>query len=121
MKFKKLLDMIIVNLLVGDKEQGDAVANSILKNKFTLNVFSSPFDSYHLNSVNVKEQSQVYVIQFVTKSLLFNEIEESLKKEFPQTDFYICATPIVHMGINLYDKIRNRVIGANLIKEAAAD
>ncbi len=113
--------MVIVNLLVGDKEQGDDVANSILKNKFALNVFSSSFDSYHLSSVNVKEHSQVFVIQFVTKSLLLNEIEESLKKEFPQTDFHICATPVVHMAINLYDKIRKRVIGVSLIKEETED
>lgn len=33
--------MIIIKLLVGNKEQGDAVANSILKNKFTLNVFAA--------------------------------------------------------------------------------
>lgn len=109
--------MIIVKLLVADKEQVSVLAHSILKNKFTLNVFGSSFDSFHLTSSNTKEQTAVYVIQFVTKSLLFNEIEESLKKEFPQTEFYICATPIVHMAINLHDKIRKRVIGATLSKE----
>ena len=109
--------MIIVKLLVASKEQGNLVATSILKDKFTLNVFGSSFDSFHLTSSNTKEQTEVYVIQFVTKSLLFNEIEESLKKEFPQTDFYICATPVVHMAINLHDKIRERVIGATLSKE----
>ncbi len=61
--------------------------------------------------------TEVYVIQFVTKSMLFNEIEASLKKEFPQTDFYICATPVVHMAINLYDKIKKRVIGINSMEE----
>ena len=109
--------MIIVKLLVSGKEQGSLVADSILKNKFTLNVFGSCFDSFHLSSSNTKEQTEVYVIQFVTKSLLFNEIEETLKNEFPKTDFYICATPIVHMAVNLHDKIRERVIGTNLIKE----
>jgi hypothetical protein len=109
--------MIIIKLLVSDKEQGSIVAASILKNKFTLNVFGGFFDSFHLTSSKKTEQTEAYVIQFVTKSLLFNEIEESLKKEFPQTDFYICATPIVHMAVNLHDKIRERVIGANLIKE----
>ncbi|MBK6380663.1 MAG: hypothetical protein IPI88_14260 [Chitinophagaceae bacterium] len=109
--------MIIVKLLVADIKQGNAVANSILKNKFTLNVFGSSFDSFHVTSSNTMEQTEVYVIQFVTKSLLFNEIEESLKNEFPKTEFYICATPIVHMAINLHDKIRERVIGANLNKE----
>ncbi len=109
--------MIIVKLLVADKELGNVVANSILKNKFTLNVFGSSFDSFHVTSSNTTEQTAVYVIQFITKSLLFNEIEESLKKEFPQTEFYICATPIVHMAVNLHDKIRERVIGANISKE----
>ena len=113
--------MIIVKLLVGDKEQGEAVANSILKNKFTLNVFGSSFDSYHLSSLHEKEHSTVFVIQFVTKSLLFNEIEESLKKEFPQTDFYICATPIVHMAINLHNKIKERVIGIKLMENELND
>lgn len=113
--------MIIIKLLVGDKAQGDAVANSILKNKFTLNVFSSSFDSYHLNSASAIEHTKVYIIQFVTKSLLFNEIEESLKKEFPQTDFYICATPIVHMAINLHDKIKQEVIGIKLMENELSD
>ncbi len=111
--------MIIVKLLVADKELGNVVANSILKNKFTLNVFGSSFDSFHVTSSDTTEKTAVYVIQFVTKSLLFNEIEESLKKEFPQTEFYICATPIVHMAINLHDKIRERVIGAKLNKKEA--
>jgi hypothetical protein len=114
---KKIFEMIIVKLLVANKEQGNLVATSILKNKFSLNIFGSAFDSFHLTSSNVNEQTEVYVIQFVTKSLLFNEIEESLKKEFPLTDFYICATPIVHMAVNLHDKIRERVIGATLNKE----
>jgi len=113
--------MIIVKLLVGHKAQGDAVANSILRNQFALNVFSSSFDSYRLNSVNATEHTKVYVIQFVTKSLLFNEIEESLKKEFPQTDFYICATPIVHMAINLHNKIKERVIGIKLMEKESND
>lgn len=106
--------MIIVKLLVAGKEQGDAVAKSVLKNKFTLNVFGSTFDSYHFNSEQTTVQTKVYVIQFVTKSMLFNEIEISLKKEFPQTDFYICATPVVHMAINLHDKIKKRVVGLHL-------
>lgn len=113
--------MISIKLLVGNKEQGDAVANSILRNQFTLNVFSSSFDSYHLNSANATAHTQVYVIQFVKKSLLFNEIEASLKKEFPQTDFYICATPIAHMAINLHNKIKERVIGIKLIEKELKD
>lgn len=113
--------MIIVKLLVANKEQASVVAGSILKNKFTLNVFSSSFDSFHVTSSNTIEQTAVYVIQFVTKSLLFTEMEETLKKEFPKTEFNICATPIVHMAVNLHDKVKEKVIGPTLIKEATAE
>ena len=102
--------MIIVKLAVGIKDEGNAVANSLLKNKFTLNVFASTFDSFHSNSARKTVHTEVYVIQFLTKSILYSSIEASLKKEFPQTDFYMCATPIVHMAVNLHDKIKNRVI-----------
>lgn len=105
--------MIVVKLLISDKMQGDAVASSLLQNKFTLNVFRSSFDSYHLGPSNIK-LTQVDVIQFVTKSMLFSEIEASLKKDFFQIDFYMIATPIVHIAINLHDKIKKRVIGMNL-------
>ena len=111
--------MVIVKLAVGNKEEGDVVVNSLLKNKFTLNVFASAFDSYHLNSANTTVHTQVYVIQFLTKSLLYSEIEASLKKEFPQTDFYMCATPIVHIAVNLHEKIKNRVIKIHEIDEDA--
>jgi hypothetical protein len=102
--------MIIVKLAVGNKYEGDRVADSLLKHNFTLNVFASAFDSYHLNSSQSTVQTQVYVIQFLTKSMLYSKIEATLKKQFPETDFYMCATPIVHMSINLHEKIKNRVI-----------
>lgn len=107
--------MIIIKLLVFNKEEADAVANSILKNKFALNVFGSAFDSYHLNSAHTTAHTKVHVVQFVTKSMLFNEIDSILKKEFPDTDFYMIATPIVHIAINLHDKIKNRVNGLDLV------
>ncbi len=107
--------MIIVKLLVASKEQGDAVANSVLNSKFTLNVFGSAFDSYYLSSAHTTLHTKVYVIQFLTKSMLFNEIEANLKKEFPEINFSICATPIVHMALHLHDKIKQRVKGTNVI------
>ena len=53
--------------------------------------------------------------------MLFSEIEASLKKEFPQTDFYICATPIVHMAINLHNKIKERVFGIKMMEKQSMD
>ncbi len=103
--------MIIIKLLVGNREQGDLIASSLLKNRFTLNVFGNDFDSFHLNPLGHMEKNTSYVIQFLTKSMLFSEIEATLKRDFPQINFSICATPIVHMAISLHDKIRQRING----------
>ncbi len=107
--------MVIVNILVEDKEQGDSVAMIILKSKFTLNVFGNVFDSFRLNATGVPEKTSVYVIQFLTKSMLYNDIESTLAKEFPHVSFSICATPIVHISINLHNMIREKVSGIEII------
>ena len=62
-----------------------------------------------------------YPIQFVTKSMLFSEIETTLRNEFPGIDFHIYATPVVHIARHSYDEIKNRVTGLNLIKEKIED
>ena len=108
--------MIILNLIVSAKEQIDAIVNCLLKNKFALHVVvGDAIDSYPLNSSGIKMHSVVYTIQFATKSLLFSEIEASLKKEFPDIDFYSYAAPIVHINTAFYDKIKNRVTGLNFL------
>lgn len=103
--------MIIVSLLVSGKEQGQAIADCIIKNKFSLNVFGNYFDYFNHKNVNSKENEQAYVLQFVTKSLLFAEIEATLNQEFPKSDLSICATPLVHIAFNLHNRIKKRVIG----------
>lgn len=108
------MKMIILNLIVFTKEEIHDIVNSILKNKFALHVgVGDAIDSYHLSSLGIKRHSVVYTIQFATKSLLFEEIEASLKKEFPGTNFYIFANPIVHINAPFYDHIKNRVTGVN--------
>ena len=112
--------MITLNLIVTDKEKIDHVVNSILRNQFALNVIvGDAMDSYHLSSSGEKILSVVYTIQFVTKSLLFNQIERSLKKEFEGMDFYIYAAPAVHINTDYYEKIKIGVVGLNLIEEQA--
>lgn len=106
--------MIILNLIVFAKEDIDDIVNSILKNKFALHIsVGNAIDSYHLDSLGIKMHSVVYTIQFATKSLLFEEIEASLKKEFPGTTFYIFANPIVYINAPFYDNIKNRVTGVS--------
>ena len=106
--------MIIFNLIIPNKEQADAVVDSILKNRFAINVLvDCGVNSYHVNSSNVKVIAEVYTIRFASKSLLFKEIEESLKSEFPDVDFFMMANPIVHISAQFYNKIKSDVTGIN--------
>ena len=106
--------MIILNLIIPAKEQVDAVVDSILKNKFALKVVvGHAMNSFHLNASHMKVHAEVYTIRFATKSSLFNEIEASLKKEFPNVDLYMMANPIVHISTHMHDQIKNDVTGLN--------
>lgn len=110
--------MVILNLIISENEQIDAVVNSILKNQFAINVrVGNAIDSYHLNPSGIKVHAVTYTIQFVTKSLLFREIENCLKKEFTTMDFIIYAAPAVHIDTIYYDKIRNGVPGLTLLEK----
>ncbi len=106
--------MITLNLVIFEKENIDDIVNSILKNKFALQLMvGDALDSYHLDPLGIKIHSVSYTIQFATKSLLFEEIEASLKKEFPGTNFYIFANPIIHMNEPFYNSIKNLVTGVD--------
>lgn len=106
--------MIVFNLIVFSKDQIDDIVNCILNNKFALQVVViDGLDSYHLDSQNLKIHSPVYNIQFVTKSLLFKEIESTLNNEFPGTNFQLFANLILHINAPLYDNIINLVTGVS--------
>jgi hypothetical protein len=111
--------MIILNLVVFNKEQLNDVVSNVLKNKWALHVIvGNTMDCYHMDEFTVKNHCGVHIIQFATKSLLFGEIETTLKKEFPAMDFIIYAAPAVHVDTVYYDKIKNRISGLTLPEKA---
>lgn len=110
--------MIILNLVVFNKEQVNDVVSNVLKSKWALNVIvGNAMDSYYLEGSIVKNHPGAKIIQFATKSLLFSEIDITLKKEFPSMDFIIYAAPAVHVDIVYYDKIKNGIPGLILLEK----
>lgn len=108
--------MIILTLVVFNKEQINEVVNKVLKNKWALNVFvGHAVDSYSMAEATVQNNSGVHLIQFATKSLLFTEIETTLQKEFPVMDFNIYAAPAVHVDTLYYERIKNGIPGLALL------
>lgn len=108
--------MILLNLIISNKEQLDAITSIILSHKFATNVIvSNPEQAFYLNSEGVQEQTVVYKLQFATKTLLFSEIEALLTKEFPHKEFYMYATPIVQTTTRFFDRLRNSIKALNIL------
>ncbi|MES2132744.1 MAG: hypothetical protein V4506_10355 [Bacteroidota bacterium] len=114
--------MILLNLLISNKEQIDKIINVLLTNKYATNVIlGNPEQAHSLNTENVVEHSVIYKLQFATKSLLFSEIEASLAREFPHKEFYIYATPIVQTTTRFFDRIKNSVKALNVLNKKKID
>jgi hypothetical protein len=114
--------MIIINLAVYQKEQTKDVVSKALKNKWALNVFvSNAVDFYFMDESTIKNHSGTYIVQFATNSILFSEIESTLKKELPDMEFVIYSTPAVYVDTVYYEKIRNGVTGLALLQKELPD
>jgi hypothetical protein len=107
--------MVLLNLIISNKEQLDAIIGIILTHKFATSVIvGSPEQASYMNPEGVQEQGLVYKLQFATKSLLFSEIETLLSKEFPNKEFYMYATPIVQTTTRFFDRLKNSVKALNI-------
>ena len=114
--------MIILNLIVSGEEQAKAMARCLLRANYAVQVVvSKPSTLIELDAAGGEVRAEINNILFATKSVVFNEIEEYLKKEFPQADFCMYAAPAIHINNPFYDKIRSTVPGnltiKNMLKE----
>lgn len=108
--------MILLNLIISNKEQLDAITDIILRHKFATSVIvGNPEHVFFLNPEGEREQTIVYKLQFATKTLLFNEIETLLAGEFPNKEFYMYATPIVQTTTRFFDRLRNSLKALSIL------
>lgn len=112
--------MIILNLIVPGKEQAEAMSSFLLKAKYAVQVvLTKPSTLIKSDASGTEVCTDITILQFISKSVLFNEIDESLKKEFPQVDFCMYAAPAIHINSPYYDLVRSTVPGdlsVNLLK-----
>ena len=96
------------------------MSSYLLQAKYAVQVvLAKPSNLFELDSAGAEVCTDINKLQFVTKSILFNEIDENLKKEFPQADFCMYAAPAIHINSPYYDMVRSTVPGelsVNLLK-----
>jgi hypothetical protein len=104
--------MIILNLIVSGKEEGEAMTRYLLKTKYAVQVIlGNPSTLIEIDASGAEVCTDINNILLATKSVLFNELNENLKKEFPQANFCMYAAPAIHISTPLYDRIRSTVPG----------
>lgn len=101
--------MIIFNLLTPTRKQAERACELILRKKFALHCFiDEAIDEYVLDENEVVHIQLVRVI-FITKAMLFNDIENSINEVFVGNDFRYYATPVTQVDNNEAKRMRKEL------------
>lgn len=89
--------MIIFNVITKDRAHAEQIMQHLLHEKYAETV------QLDLESINFFENNQVIMrssikLSFITKALLYKDIEDAIEKLFPKHDFLIYSIPITQMN-----------------------
>jgi hypothetical protein len=98
--------MIVFNLLTRKIEHAKEAGKIILEANFAMQIFmDEAISEFHLEDSNMVE-GRLYRIIFITKAMLFDDIEYLLNTHFPDNSFRLYSTPITQLDAREADKIR---------------
>ncbi|MGC6420595.1 MAG: hypothetical protein ACON48_05815 [Chitinophagales bacterium] len=98
--------MVQLNIIVHQKDIAEQMVNSLFEHQFlTEAAIIKPAEILRSNSGFKGEDS--VIISGITKSLLFNEINNHLKEHFTNHPFTFYTTAIIYMDNDYRNKIRN--------------
>ncbi len=103
--------MILFNLLTLSSEEAQGVMKLILREKFTTDVFvDEAIANYHLDSASGEVINQpLYRVIFLTKAMLYRDIEQALSAAFPNHQFRYYATAVTQVDDREADRLRQLV------------
>lgn len=101
--------MITLKICSPDKKQIHAIAKFLLENKLALDVnISENLNRLELINNSI-ESSSVYELHGKTKAVLFQDIDNLIKKNFaPLPEIY--SSPIVHMDWEQSNQLAKRIV-----------
>ncbi len=98
--------MILFDIIQNNEEKAKAISEFLVSNKYAVQTHIDTNNIYGLN-----ENKQTIRLFFVTKALLYSEIEKKIKEHFYSEDLLMFATPISHIneefGALLREKIKS--------------
>jgi hypothetical protein len=97
--------MVQVYLLAKDKQVIEEIAIKLLQDKFTLNANIDWDRNRYITENGAIVKAKVHLLSFITKGLLFQEINSYINHAYPQVTFEMYSTAIVNVDANLSSKI----------------
>ena len=103
--------MILFNLLTLQTEHAQAVTELMLREQFATDVFvDEAIANYHLDPVSrALVNAPLYRVIFLTKAMLYRDIERRLSVSFPANDFRYYATVVTQVEEREAERIRQLV------------
>lgn len=96
--------MIIFNILFTEEKKAEEISSFIIKNNYAV---QTHVDTNKVIGTNGK-QTNIRLF-FITKALLYNNIESDILKQFPTESLIIYATPVSHINESYYEIIKNKI------------
>ncbi len=97
--------MIVLNIITKNISEIETIMKEIITNRFAQSV-QLDHEVKHILINGKLSELKTPKISFITKALLYNEIETFLHHKFPTTDFMIYSIPISQMNLEHSNKLR---------------
>lgn len=102
--------MIVFNLITKHHSLAKLAAEKVLKEKMAMNVFIDE-EITELSIMNDKlNEGKSYRLIFLTKGMLFDDIEFLLNEFIPENDFRYYSTPVTQISNDLASNMRKSLI-----------
>lgn len=97
--------MILFNVIQNDEKKAEAISSFIIQRNYAMHTH---IDVNSLLTIDSKKQT--VRLFFITKALLYSNIEKEVKEHFFSDDMIIYATPISHINEEYGEILRNNVM-----------
>jgi|GEM_PF-1038561 uncharacterized protein involved in tolerance to divalent cations len=101
--------MIILNIVVSDKKKGEQLIELLLKKKYAMSVQLDEEKQHVANDATVLLKSDSFKISFITKALLYKEIEKEVYDFLEDKLKMIYSIPVSQMNEEYAETLRDKI------------
>lgn len=96
--------MILLDIILDNEEIAGKISRFLIENKYAVQTHVDT------NTVLTQEvQKKTIRLFFITKALLYHTIEEAVKKNFPNPNMIVYATPVSHINEEFGELLRKNI------------